>query len=215
VYSLQGFIAKESGRIDQARKFYEKALCIAEASGDSEMKGLLLRDLFDLSLERKLYDQAGKYARQYQALSVEHGEIRMRAMVHVLFSAINSAQGNYRQARDHLREGAAVFADCHDVSKLATLTLGLGELSEVLSDYEDAEVQYSQSASLWQRLGNVDWAVLALGRTALVQERLGETLKAKASYEALLRLYGSMNKSQTPEAQEVRRTIAALAAKET
>ena len=187
-HNALGLACKDTGRYDEGRTHYDRALrCLLEdrRSPQEDLAGVM-HNIGGIEHARSRYEAAEPFARaaarlRSESLGVEHSSV---AADRVALGAILEAQQRYAEAEELYLAAQAVFEQKGDALELAATTNNLGTLYAARGQHEQAEGFLRQALEIRERLFGP-----AHPDVAITLNNLGVVHAMRHDYEQSLRLY--------------------------
>lgn len=143
----------------------------------------------NLAYERGDLEESVVHTQTMLDLAVELDDEQAQGLAYMHMGASWQALGNNKRAQINLMQALDIFQRGDYRLREAQTTFNLGNVYYVLSNFEDAEARYVESADMFRRLGApefLSYARYALSALKMSQGRLDQ---ARADFTELRRLY--------------------------
>jgi tetratricopeptide (TPR) repeat protein len=183
-YILQriGSRYRDWGDWNQAERFYQQGLRLAEATGNRYLIAGLTGHLGDIERNRGNWEAAERLFRQSLELRTELGDRAGMAESWGLLGEIERKRGNWEAAERLYRQYLEVETELGDRAGMAAVWGVLGDIERKRGNWEAAERLYRQSLELRTELGDRAGMATSWGC-------LGEIERNRGNWEAAERLY--------------------------
>ena len=151
-----------------ARQYYEQALAVKQAQGDTKGVASVYNNLANLSDDQGDLEKAKELFLQSLVLRQEIGD-KYGVAISLNNLGVNAKRlGNYEEARDYYERSLALRRELRDVRGTASVTVNLGVLAKNQRDYETASFYLHEALRLWQEIGEPSSIAGVLGNLAIL-----------------------------------------------
>lgn len=210
VWMSLGRLSLRTGEVEEARRWFEKALDTHKAEGDTEGQIaalILLSDQGRLCGDLELAESFLNDARQ---LSRDLDHERWEGRILIGLGAISEQAGRYIEARSFFEDAIEVTTQTGEVDRRASATVGLGSTMARLQDPQGFELML-EGAQLFSAAEHAASLASALYRIASAARRTRSPMLVLAAAEGARRLWGSTD-GLRGQGMALRHLVKALAA---
>lgn len=155
-YIDRGSKFHELGGLDEALKYYQKALDYLKNTDDKKTEGDILLEIGNINIERKDYKTAQEYYEKsldsYQIVEDDVGEGYALTGIGLILEKLE----RYAEARKYYVAAIGKFNDKNDVERKAAIISLVAGTYESQGAWEDALMEYKRSASFYRKVGDDD-----------------------------------------------------------
>ena len=188
-YHQLGRVAQKLREYEQARQYFQKALDIFVASGDTYSQASTLHQLGYMVQELREYDQAQQYYQQALDIYVASGDTYSQAItLHQLGYMVQELR-EYDQAQQYYQQALDIYVAYGDTYSQADTLHQLGIVAQELRDYDQAQQYYQQALDIIVEYGDRYSQARTLHELGIVAQELREYAQAQQYYQQALDIY--------------------------
>jgi predicted ATPase/Tfp pilus assembly protein PilF len=196
VYLKAAVTRQWCGQMDRARAHYERALALAQETGDRAQESAALGALGYLSHDTGQVEQARAHYEAALALHREVGDQRLEARTHFSLGNLHSDQGQMDVAREHYEAALAIYRQHEDHDGEADVLGNLGNLYRRQGLLTTSREHYEAALRLARSLGDRRSEGIVLGNYGDLCAELGLVEQARERYEAALAIHREVGNRQ-------------------
>jgi len=197
-----GLLHKRMGNIEEAMKYYQKALPLANTSADSLLIGVVYGNIGGVYNARGNYSKALELKRT--ALSYYRG-LNNKRFIAVSLGNLGAAYRDrslYDRALEYFNQSLEIRKELGDVNLLAKIYNSIAMVQRRLGNYDQALISYNKSLEYSRKASTPNLTATILNNIGLLYKTLGEYDKALDYYRQSLML-----KEDIASPQEIATTI--------
>jgi class 3 adenylate cyclase/tetratricopeptide (TPR) repeat protein len=191
-YAVRALISNWLGQLDDAERYYDKALKVAQESARKDLETTAVESLANSYVMRLELDKARPLVERALELAEESGSVRARAQ------ALEGV-GSYRKVSDQLEEAEAAYNEALELNRemgyapgLASTLDDLGRIAQVRGEYDEAERLYREAIRILKPLGE-------RGRLCESQRKLAQVLVERGKLDEAERVALEARQTVGPE----------------
>ncbi|WP_445664002.1 CHAT domain-containing protein [Fodinibius sp. AD559] len=183
LFTSMGWSSKRMGKVDQAEKFYNKALPLAQESGDSLLIGTVYNNLAGVYSNRGDYSSA---LENYQQALNYYKNKRFKAITLSNIGRVYVELSLYDRALEYHNRSLKIRQEIGSVHLLANIYNQIGRVQRNLANYDQALVSYKQALDNSRQASTPKLTASILNNLGLLYKKLSEYDKAIGYYEQSL-----------------------------
>ncbi|HEX6684640.1 MAG TPA: tetratricopeptide repeat protein [Candidatus Limnocylindrales bacterium] len=192
-YHQLGIVAQEPRRLEQAERYYRRALDIKLESGDRHGAAGICGQLGVMAQSQRRFEQAELYYRRALDICQEDGERHLAAITYHNLGIVAQEQQRFEQAEQCYRQALDIYLECGERHLAGIACHTLGTLAQEQRRFEQAERDYRQALEIWLEREERLLAATTYRRLGTVTSELGRPIAAvEAMLSAEVLLYGEM-----------------------
>ncbi len=191
-----GSVSYRQGELSSARKFYTRALEIAQTHNPkSLLVAGLLANLGSVAQEEGEIDSAVDYYKQSLSLlkAIDPRSVRV-AMLMVNLGALERIRGDLDKAQQYYEQALEIYEQVNaPPQRIAVLKNNLGVLYFQIGELEKASECLLQSLDIWRNFPESQGLAYALHNLGIIVHALGDFDTAEIYYKDALRVYNKVS----------------------
>ncbi|XP_022778083.1 tetratricopeptide repeat protein 28-like [Stylophora pistillata] len=149
-----GHVCLSLGEIQNAKKYYQKALAIAIEIGDREEESTTYRNLGVAFFSLGEYQTAKKYAEKALAIAIEIGDREGEKSAYRDLGCVFHSLGKYQKAKEYLEKALAIAIETGDREEEGGAYRNLGAVFSSLGEYQKAIVYQKKALAIAIEIGH-------------------------------------------------------------
>ncbi len=182
----------QQGNGKSAEPLLKRARRLAAASDDTMAQALCLYDLGMIDYYANQFEAAKQQIVAAQQLFMQLDDKRNLVRCTDLLGTISDIQGEHDIAQGYYQNAMALCRTIDWPYGEAYILAHLGDYYLALGDYRQSRLMHEQALALGRRLDEQRLIVIALDAIGLTYQHEGDSVRAKAQFEAALQLHESV-----------------------
>ncbi|MFB2877522.1 tetratricopeptide repeat protein [Floridanema aerugineum] len=189
-YLLQriGSRYRDSGNWDEAEKYYQEALMIAQKQDNKTVIAAMQGSLGDIERNRGNWEEAERLYRQCLEIETQLGDRAGMATSWGVLGDIERNRGNWEEAERLYQQSLELRTQLGDRAGMATSWGVLGDIEQNRGNWEEAERLYRQCLEIETQLGDRAGMATSWGQLGDIERNRGNWEEAERLYRQCLEL---------------------------
>ena len=183
-----GWVYRATGKLQQARQYFEEAIAVHRAGGDILGQAFVLNELGSTLRDRSGALMGLDFYEQSLNLRRREGDQSGQAQTLHNIGLSYAQNGDFQKSLVYYEQALQLWQAIGDRNQQANSINGIAGALDGLGQTNEAGEKYELALRYWQEVGNFDQVALARSNLATVYDGWGEANKALKQYELALSL---------------------------
>ncbi len=184
-----GYVAQELREFAQAQQYYQQALDIKIAYGDTHSQASTLHQLGRVAQESREFAQAQQYYQQALDIYVEYGDTYSQAGTLHDLGYVAQESREFAQAQQYYQQALDIKIAYGDTHSQASTLHHLGYVAQESREFAQAQQYYQQALDIKIAYGDTHSQAKTLHHLGMVAQELREFAQAQQYFQQAFDIY--------------------------